>query len=324
MTNVKDYRTFEELEKSIRGLKEDWKKATEKSNKELTFAGIQRQMQYNRRFIEDERNLLERELVKLKDVWSDKVVLENRAKLLKSFEELVQNVTEALRQDVKSLSAIKLEKIGDMLATPPAEEQLRLLQVLQMRGDIDSLEVHTILPVFFNNYQSMRVLSAISEQNGIILNLPVQLDCHTLFDSLNEATDYLLRACDEVGKEWKNVDISYHAFFTVNDKERDKQYDPVYQQYIDLLDSTPQLQECKTEKKYLSKAEQARIDWYMREVSTLDREKAGDYTRILKRVNELVTEQPDMLNLLRLSQYKEFVEAVEKPDVKDGIKENAE
>lgn len=324
MTNVKDYKSFEELEKNIRRLKEDWKKATVNSNKQLTFAGIQRQMQGNRLFIENERKDLERELNKLKELWSNKVVLENREKLLKSFDEMVANVTEAIRQDIRTLSTMKLEKIGDMLATPPAEEQLRLLQVLQMRGDIGSLEVHTILPVFFNNYQSMKVLSAISEQNGIVLNLPVQLDCHTLFDSLNKATDYLLGACDEVGKEWKDVAISYHAFFTVNDKETDKQYDPVYQQYIGLLDSTPQLQECKAEKKYLSQAEKARINWCMRDVAALDPAKAGDYAVILKKVNEIVAEQPEMENLLRLSQYKDFVPDVDKPDITDGIKDNAE
>lgn len=118
-----------------------------------------------------------------------------------------------------------------MLCSAPSEKQLRLLSALQMRGDVDSLEVHHILPIFFENYQSMRVLQAISEQNGIVLHLPVQLDCHTMFDTLKKASDYLLAACNELSKKWDNMDVKFRAFYTSNDKEPDKQYDPLYQSY---------------------------------------------------------------------------------------------
>ena len=198
-----------------------------------------------------------------------------------------------------------------LFRSAPNDEQLRLLKALEMRGDVDSLELHHILPVFFTNYQSMRVLKAISEANGVTLNLPVQLDCHTMFDTLKEATDYLLGACNELSKEWENIHISYHAFYTHNDKEPEKQFDPKYQTYIDMFDNTPQLQECKTEKTHLSPVEQAKVDWLFRDVASLDPANPGDYTVILNHVETIVKEHPEMVDVLRLSQYKAFVAKVD-------------
>ena len=322
--NVNDYKSFDQLAQEIRGLNDKWKSATSKANKEMTFAGIQRQMQSLRFFISNERRELDRELNKLRELWSGKVMAERGAELIKAFDEMVLNAVEATKQDIAELSSRKLEKIGNMLATAPTEAQLRLLSALNMRGDLDSLEVHHILPVFFDNYHAMKVLKTISEENGIVLNLPVQLDCRTLFDGLNEATDYLMGACDELAKKSKDIHISYHAFFTSNPKEKDKQYDPLYQQYIDLLDTTPQLQECQTQKDHLSRNEEARVDWYLREISTLDPTEPGDYTAILKRVSDVMEQHPEMVGLLKLSKYKGYVEEVEKANAKVNTENIAE
>lgn len=309
--NVTDYKSFEQLSEGIQRLNDKWKDAATSKDKERTFAGIQREMQNHHFFITNERKILHEELDKLKEVWSNKVIEERRKELIGRFDEMVSNMVRAVKQDIKALTSRKMEKIGDMLATAPTEEQLRLLSALQMRGDIDHVEVHHILPVFFGNYQAMRVLSAISEQNGITIALPVQLDCRTMFDTLNEAADYLLGACEELPKEWKKLHMSYHAFFTVNTEEKDKQYDPKYQGYIDLFDYTPQLQEVKTEKRFLSKGEKAKLDWYLRDVATLNPSDPGDYTMILHRVKEVMEEYPDSVNLLKMSDYKNFVTEVE-------------
>ena len=189
-----------------------------------------------------------------------------------------------------------------------------------MRGDVDSVEVHHILPIFFENYQSMRVLQAVSEQNGIKLRLPVQLDCRKMFNTLNEASNYLLAACNEFSKKWDNMDIRFHAFYTVNEDEKDKQYDPVYQRYIDLFDNTPQLQEVKAEKQRLSKGELARINWYMRDVKGLDISNPADCITIIKKINDVVKEHPDMVTLFKLSEYKDLL-GDEKPPVEDKLTE---
>lgn len=314
--NVNDYKSFEQLSDEIRQLNSKWKEKAPNTDKKLTFSGIQKQMQSLYLFICNERKDLYENINKLKDVWSGKVIAERREKLVQQFNDMVKSIIEATEQDIASLTSSKFEKIGNMLCTAPTEEQLRLLSALQMRGDVDSIEVHHILPVFFGNYQSMRILQAISEQNGISLHLPVQLDCREMFDTLNEASKYLLGACSELSKKWDNMDIRFHAFYTVNEKEKDKQYDPVYQRYIDLFDSTPQLQEVMTEKQRLSKAEIARINWYMREVKGLDFSNPADAVIIALKVEDVIKENPDMVELFKLSEYKDFI-SEEKPPVEE-------
>lgn len=311
--DVKDYKSFEQLSSDIRQLNKKWKDSTARADKKLTFAGIQKQMQTSYVFITNERKYLNEDINKLRELWSSKVIAKQREKLVNQFNDMVNSIIEATKQDVATLTSSKMEKIGEMLTTAPTEEQLRLLSALQMRGDVDSAEVYHILPVFFENYQSMRVLQAIGEQNGIVLHLPVQLDCREMFNTLNEASDYLLGACEELSKKWDNMDIKYHAFFTVNAREQDKQYDPVYQRYIDLFDSTPQLQEVKTEKQQLSKGELARINWYMREVKGLDITNPADHITIALKVENVIKEHPDMRELFLLSEYKDMVTDISQP-----------
>lgn len=304
--NVTDYKSFEQLSEDIKLFNKKWKDLSANADKVLTFTWIQKQMQFLYFFITNERNRLYKEIDELKDVWSGKVIAERREQLLTEFNDMVAKSIEAEKQDIATLISSKFEKIGDMLCTAPSEEQLRLLSALQMRGNVDSLEVHHILPVFFENYQSMRVLQAISEQNGIVLYLPAQLDCRTMFNMLKNASDYLLAACNELTKRWDNMDVKFHAFYTTNDKEPDKQYDPLYQSYIDLFDNTPQLQEVMAEKRRLSKVELAKINWCMRDVKELDFSNPEDYVTVAKKVDDVIKEHPEMIELFKLSEYRDI------------------
>ena len=304
--NVTDYKSFEQLSEDIKLFNKKWKDLSANADKVLTFTWIQKQMQFLYFFITNERNRLYKEIDELKDVWSGKVIAERREQLLTEFNDMVAKSIEAEKQDIATLISSKFEKIGDMLCTAPSEEQLRLLSALQMRGNVDSLEVHHILPVFFENYQSMRVLQAISEQNGIVLYLPAQLDCRTMFNMLKNASDYLLAACNELTKRWDNMDVKFHAFYTTNDKEPDKQYDPLYQSYIDLFDNTPQLQEVMAEKRRLSKVELAKINWCMRDVKELDFSNPEDCVTVAKKVDDVIKEHPEMIELFKLSEYRDI------------------
>lgn len=304
--NVTDYKSFEQLSEDIKLFNKKWKDLSANADKVLTFTWIQKQMQFLYFFITNERNRLYKEIDELKDVWSGKVIAERREQLLTEFNDMIAKSIEAEKQDIATLISSKFEKIGDMLCTAPSEEQLRLLSALQMRGNVDSLEVHHILPVFFENYQSMRVLQAISEQNGIVLYLPAQLDCRTMFNMLKNASDYLLAACNELTKRWDNMDVKFHAFYTTNDKEPDKQYDPLYQSYIDLFDNTPQLQEVMAEKRRLSKVELAKINWCMRDVKELDFSNPEDYVTVAKKVDDVIKEHPEMIELFKLSEYRDI------------------
>lgn len=94
----------------------------------------------------------------------------------------------------------------------------------------------------------------------------------------------------------------------------------MYQRYIDLFDNTPQLQEVKAEKQRLSKGELARINWYMRDVKGLDISNPADCITIIKKINDVVKEHPDMVTLFKLSEYKDLL-GDEKPPVEDKLTE---
>lgn len=308
--NVKNYKSFEQLESDVCEMDKSWKKASANKNKAYTFAEIQKRMQASNLFIINERKDLNKEIDKLKDVWSGKVVAERREKLNAQFDTLVENIVEATKQDIATLSNFKLEKIDKMITTAPTEDQLRLLSALQMRGDVDTTEVHHILPMFFNNYQSMRVLQAISEQNGINLYLPVQLDCCAMYDTLSEATSYLLSASEQLSKNLRTMPVQYHAFYTVNpeNKDKDEQYDPYYQKYIDMFDNVPQLQGVKTEKKRLSEVEKTRLNWYFKDVADLDETDESNKLTIAHRVEEVIATHPEVKELILLSHYYSFMD----------------
>ena len=70
------------------------------------------------------------------------------------------------------------------------------------------------------------------------------------------------------------------------------------------------------EKQRLSKGELARINWYMRDVKRLDISNPENYVAIIKKINDVVKEHPDMLTLFKLSEYKDLL-GDEKPPVKD-------
>lgn len=72
----------------------------------------------------------------------------------------------------------------------------------------------------------------------------------------------------------------------------------------------------KAEKQRLSKGELARINWYMRDVKGLDASNPGDCITIIKKINDVVKEHPDMLTLFKMSEYKDLL-GDEKPPVED-------
>lgn len=77
------------------------------------------------------------------------------------------------------------------------------------------------------------------------------------------------------------------------------------------------MQEVKAEKQFLSKGEKARLDWYLRDVATLNPAVPGDHTVILCKVKDVMEKHPDSVNLLKMSDYKDYVAEVE-----ETIKEN--
>jgi len=305
------YRTFDALSNSIATLGEKWKEAAEKSDKAQTYAGIQERMKTSRFFFDNERKEFNKKLDGMKTVYNPELIEKERGKLNNQLRETAAIMEKATRQEISALTLSRKEKVAEMLTTPPTEEQLRLLSVLQMRDDLSDTELHSILPTFFGNYQAMKVLQSVGKKNGVSLMLPPQLDPRSIFENIEKADEYLNRACTEISKPWRDVDLRFHAFYTVNDEDNETQYDPVYAEIIAALDTVPQLQDVKAEKTQLTPTEKARIDFYFKDVAGLDVADTTNNLKVLKRTKEVMTAHPEEIEALRLSEYAGFVSEIE-------------
>lgn len=304
------FKTFDTLQESVKSLGEQWKEATVESNEVKTYAGIQERMKNNRVFFENERKDYDKKLKTFEKWYSKGLIGEQKAKLDAQFKETESIMEKATREEIENLTQSRKEKVAKMLATPPTSEQLRLLQVLEMRNDVGSVELYHILPTFFGNYQAMKVLQSIGRRNGISIMLPQQLDPRYIFETIQRADRFLKRACDDISKPWPAVSIANRAFYTSNKDNVTAQYDPEYTEIIDVLDSVPQLQDVKAEKAQLTPTEVARINHYFKDVEGLDASMEENKTKVLKHTKKVMDEHPEDVDALKLSKYSGFVAEV--------------
>ena len=308
---MENFKSFEEMHDTIKRLGEKWDKATEGTDKARTYAAVHQHLTQLNLFLNNERNDMNRKIEKLGDTYSTKVISRQREKLTAEYNETASKLVQAARTEVRELTASKREKMGEMLTTPPTAEQLRLLEVLKMRNDIDMVEIHSVLPMFFDNYHAMRVLQAVGTSNGINVKLPVLLDPRSMYEGVEGANAFLMGACDQLGTAWNKMPTEYRAFYTVNDSEPGKCFEPQYSEFIEMFDNVPQLQEVKTEKTQLTAIEREKIGVYFKDVATLDPTDKIQDIEILKHTQKVMSEHPEDVELLKLSQYGDYVREVE-------------
>lgn len=302
--NYNNFKSFEELEQSIKRAGEKWQNEHAKTDASTTYKHQWAELLTLDSFIKSERNKLKTELQAMRAKYADKYVADKERELNSKLDEFITTATGKARESIKALAEKKKEKVADMLATAPSEEQIRLLNVLQMRKNLDAIEVHSILPIFFSNYQAMRVLETISKQNGITLKMPTNLDCRAMFESIDKATNYLMGACNELIKSKAQRDIKYSAFFMVNEKDPVNCPDPHYKAIIEPLDSVPMLSDCKAEKTALTPSEQAQLEWYYRDVDKTN------VNNLISHTEKVMAEHPDFTHLLKYTPYAEYVDIV--------------
>lgn len=133
----------------------------------------------------------------------------------------------------------------------------------------------------------------------------LQMDCTAMHRTIDEAKEYLLGACNVMFKP-KTLTARYNDFFTINEEEKDKVYSPEYENFIQILDYVPQLQDFVATKTSLSSLEEAKIDWYYRNLS-----KNATDVEIIQYTKKVMEKHPEDVELLKLSKYLEYVEIVE-------------
>lgn len=309
---MSEFRSFEELHQSIKKTGEKWITANSRADRNTQYAGLWASLTDLDFFLRQERNLYNEKLANMKSTYAPQFLAEKRKKLDDELSKVITQTTGVMRENIKALAEKKQNKIIEMLTGTPTAEQVRLLNVLQMRGNLDPVEMQYILPTFFGNYQAMQVFNAVCQQNGVKLTMPAQLDARAMFENVKAATEYLLKACDELSKPNRERDIKYRAFFTVNPEDPNKCHDPFYMEFVEALDSIPQLNDCKTEKTALTPVEQAKIDWYYRNTEKLTED------QLILHTEKVLTDHPEIKDLLQFTPYSKHPDIIALARAEEG------
>ena len=299
---MNNFRSFEEMQQSIKKSGEKWIAANR--DRSTQYSNLWASLNDLAFFISNERKDYEEKLANMSSTYAPKFLDEKRRKLSAALDSVIQLTTDHMKDHIQALAEKKQNKIIEMLTSTPSAEQVRLLNVLQMRGNLDPVEMQYILPHFFGNYQAMQVYQAIAQQNGVKLTMPAQLDCRVMFDNVQAVTQYLLGACNEIAKPRNKRDLKYSAFFTVNPEEPNKCLDPVYLGYVEVLDAVPQLNECKAEKTALTPVEQAKINWYYRNTEKLTED------QLILHTEKVVADHPEIKDVLQYTPYHKHLEII--------------
>lgn len=301
---MSEFKSFEELHQSIKKTGEKWIAANSRADRNSQYSGLWMALTDLDFFLRQERNLYNEKLSNMKSTYAPQFLAEKRKKLDDELNKVITQTTGVMRENIKALAEKKQNKIIEMLTGTPTAEQVRLLNVLQMRGNLDPVEMQYILPTFFGNYQAMQVFNAVCQQNGVKLTMPAQLDARAMFENVKAATEYLLKACDELAKPKRERDIKYSAFFTVDPADPNKCLDPFYMDFVAALDSIPQLNDCKTEKTALTPVEQAKIDWYYRNTEKLTED------QLILHTEKVLTDHPEIKELLQFTPYSKHPDII--------------
>lgn len=303
--NTNPIKDFERIHATTQNALNEWEKGAIKPSKADTYAGIWQEMNNYRYFMQNERNDQYAEFDRLGNLYNHSVVAREKSRFDGEFEKLCAVMRSAFRKMINDFTAERHKKVTTMLRTAPTESMRNLLETLKMREDLDEVELYDIMPLFYENYHAMRALQAISRQNGIILNAPVQMDATLMHNTIDKAAEYLLGACDEMFKS-KSKTTHYNDFFTVNEVEKDTIYSPVYEEMVSILDTVPQLQDFTARKTALTPLEKAKIDWYFHDVP-----ENANKTQLAQYTKEVMEKHPEDIKILKLSRFAEYVEIVE-------------
>lgn len=303
--NTNKIKDFERIHTITQNALAEWERGAIKPGKVDTYAGIWKEMNHYRYFMQNERNDQYAEFDRLSNLYNPSVVAREKSRFDGDFEKLSAVVRSAFQKMINDFTAERHKKVTAMLRTAPTESMRNLLETLKMRDDLDEVELYDIMPLFYENYHAMRALQTISRQNGITLITPVQMDATSMHQAIDKAAEYLLGACDEMLKS-KSKTTHYNDFFTVNEADRDKIYSPVYEEMVSVLDTVPQLQDFTARKTALTPLEKAKIDWYFHDVP-----ENANKTQLAQHTKEVMEKHPEDVRLLKLSDYAEYVEIVE-------------
>ncbi len=189
------------------------------------------------------------DLRKMEDIYSMKVVAEKRAEYQHDHLAMVEEAKERIMEDFDRVAEAKKAKLAKSLSAP-SQDIVNLLSVLNMRTTITAGEIAAIVPQLSGNLQALKVLSEISNRNGI--NFPQLPTVERLNDDIEKIRDFACDMVNSIDSEWN---YNQMLFWTTD-------FAGLIQQQIDALDDpsfleidTKEIEEEKSEHETQKKAD---------------------------------------------------------------------
>lgn len=302
---------FEVITRFAEDLSNRWNNVTVSEQNKNSFTGMQKLLKSMRTFLQNERKDYESQYAELtkRDKYSPAYVQRQKKQIDQKWQNAKETIVSGTKNDIRQMIADKYKKLDSMLSEAPTPQQYDLLRAIQMRGrNISRGELMKLLPYFYTNYVSMKILESIALSAGHNIMIPISGDVMDMYGELDRAGQYLLRAADELAKSGK-PDMAYRAFFFDN-ADNPGNCDFIYQRFIDMFDKPTQLQ-TYTISTALSEAEQAKINQMFRDLDGLDPTNAADNITILRGTQQIMKDHADDVELMKRSQYAKYVREVE-------------
>lgn len=291
-------------------MKSDWNKNRSGKSASSSILGLWREALESRQYTIKLKRVMEEEFSKNVSKYSSGFVQKQRWQMEDVYKERVAEIRKGYDEDVNKFYQNKEMKIDQMITEAPSTQQRNLLESLRMRGkNVTRGELLRVMPIFFNNYASMKILEEIGNNIGVKIHAPVA-DAMELLERLNDAKEYLIAAGAEFGKSGK-PDMRWGPFYYVDPEQPDVSVDSSVMFFSGLFDTVPQLQDDDTDD--LTAAETARLNTMFSEVRRLDPDGNGkpegmNAIKVANLTEKILMDNPDDLPLILKSRYGKYAQ----------------
>lgn len=295
--------------KAIDRMEAKWKYTeSPKTNDKGTILGLWKVIRQMHYFLQNEYKELQKTYREKSEKWNEQYSAKQARLFQEEFSRNAKRVGDALKEDIRNFVITKTEKIDKMISTAPSEDELRLLQAIQMRGNnISRAEIMRIMPSLYSNYNSMKILQNIGRSVNCVVHLPQNADAIEMLETLDSAGQYFTRMTDEAVNPGK-PSLMARPFFYIDENDQDKCIDGAVNTFSEVLDYVPQINDFNVD--YITATDRARLQILFKEADALDEHNAGDQIKISEITRKVLQDNPDDVNLIMKSEYARYAKTL--------------
>jgi hypothetical protein len=254
---------------------------------------------------------IRKDIHNLSSEYRPEAIGKEQKELYSNLKDAINVVKNATRDMVSEYRETETKKVEKMISTPPTDNQIALLSSLNMRKNISPAELELVAKTVASNYQATRILSDIAASQGCYLSMPIR-SVDEINDAIEKTCSYLNDAIDYIDTPYREITPSKKFFFAVDTDHNENIGDPHFTAQAQILDSSPELRAIKANKTGLNAAERTKIDYYMNSVKNTDITTEDGKKKVMSQIQKTINEHPEMLPLMRMSEYADETKSIEK------------